>query len=511
MKVVKLIYVLYKIKLLSPLGMYRLLVSFYRYGINLMTLLHIAERKYADHVALLDDMETLNYKQLLSQSKKLAYCLKEDSHIEKGQKVGILCRNHASLVKSIFALSQLGADIYLLNTEISKTQFHKFANRHNFNVVIFDNEFGSYMEQSHDISKKILSYHHHLPAINNFLHSNYDEVRNLERTSMGKIVLQTSGTTGTSKEAAHKPSLFNYLNPFVELISRLQLINYHTAYVATPIYHGYGIAILLLFIPLGKKVVISSDFDSKKACHLIREHQVEVATVVPLMLQRMLSTNSEDLGTLSCVASGGAKLSEELVDNTVRALGNVLYNLYGTSEAGLNIIATPQDLMYSTYTIGKKIKGVRLKVLDDNWKEVQVGKIGQICIRNKWSMSNKNSSWIETGDLGYRDDHGYFFLRGRTDDMVVSGGENVYPIEMEHVLLKHPFIEDVAVIGVSDEQFGERLKAIVLPVRNTCLTEKEILEWLRTKVARFQMPREVVIVQQMPYTNLGKLDRKKLI
>lgn len=510
MKIFKLIYVLYKIKLLSPFGLFRLIVAFYKCGINVMTLLYFAERTYADHIAIVDDQETISYKQLLSQSKKLAIVLKGNVQLESGQKVGILCKNHASLVKSIFAVSRLGADLYLLNSEMSRSQFNELVNRHDFNVLIYDFELSFLIEQSHYAKDKILSYHDHLPAINNFLNTSVNEKQNLQRTSMGKVVLQTGGTTGNSKEAAHKPSVFNYLNPFSTLINRLKLLNYNTTYIATPIYHGYGIAVLLLFITLGKKAVISNGFKAERACGLIREHHVEVVTIVPLMLHKMLKNNAEDLRTLACIASGGAKLNTKLIDETFSKLGGVLYNLYGTSEAGLNIIATPQDLKYSAITIGKKINGVRLKVLDKNMNEVESGKIGQFCIKNEWSMRNRNNLWIETGDLGYQDQKGYYFLCGRTDDMVVSGGENVYPIEVEQVLIKHPAIEDVAVIGISDEQFGQRLKAFVLPVKNVSVTKEELIEWLLSRIARFQLPKDIIFVDYMPYTSLGKLDKKQL-
>lgn len=487
MKIFKLIYVLYKIKLLSPFGLFRLIVAFYKCGINVMTLLYFAERTYADHIAIVDDQETISYKQLLSQSKKLAIVLKENVQLESGQKVGILCKNHASLVKSIFAVSRLGADLYLLNSEMSRSQFNELVNRHDFNVLIYDYELSFLIEQSHYAKDKILSYHDHLPAINNFLNTSVNEKQNLQRTSMGKVVLQTGGTTGNSKEAAHKPSVFNYLNPFSTLINRLKLLNYNTTYIATPIYHGYGIAVLLLFITLGKKAVISNGFKAERACGLIREHHVEVVTIVPLMLHKMLKNNAEDLRSLACIASGGAKLNTKLIDETFSKLGGILYNLYGTSEAGLNIIATPQDLKYSAITIGKKINGVRLKVLDKYMYEVEFGKIGQFCIKNEWSM-----------------------LCGRTDDMVVSGGENVYPIEVEQVLIKHPAIEDVAVIGISDVQFGQRLKAFVLPVKNGSVTKEELIEWLRSRIARFQLPKDIIFVDYMPYTSMGKLDKKQL-
>ena len=489
--------------------MYRLISAIHKCGINIILLLHIAKRIYGNKIALVYEGETITYKQLLLQSEKLAVVFNQKYQLKEGYKVGFLCNNHASLVKSIFAASRLGADIYLLNTEMSKRQFNLLIDQHNFDFLVYDFE-SSYLVESSNYSKdKILSYDDNLPAINNLLTSTVDVKFKLKRTSMGKMVLLTSGTTGNSKVVAHKPSIMNYLSPFLALLTRLKLLNCNTAYIATPIYHGYGIAILISFIALGKKVVISNRFDAKNACRLIREHNIEVVTVVPLMLHKMLKNNVNDLRSLVCIASGGAALNPKLVDDVSSKLGDVLYNLYGTSEAGLNIIATPDDLKYSSYTIGKEIEGIRIKVLDNNKKKVEEGMIGQFCIKNRWSMRNSDHLWIETGDLGYRDQNGYYFLRGRTDDMIVSAGENIYPIELEQVLIKHSLVDDVAVIGIPDEQFGQRLLAFVQPVDDT-LTKDELIAWLRSKVARFQLPKEIVFVNKLPYTHLGKLDKKQL-
>jgi len=479
-----------------------------------MGLLAFAEKAYADKTALVDENETLTYKELLSQSKKISVILKEKYQLGRGHKVGFLCKNHSWLIKALFAVSQSGADIYLLNAEMSGSQLNNILEGTDFSLIIYDFELNSLIEGSTYKKDKILSYHDHLPAINNLHNSCQGEIsggkQKIKRSSAGKLVLLTGGTTGNSKAAAHKPSLFNYLNPFVALINRLKLLKYNTAYIATPIYHGYGIAVLLLFIALGKKVIIYKGFDVQKACNLIRKYNVELVTVVPLMLYKMLKHNPEDLKSLACIVSGGAELNPKIVQETFSKLGDILYNLYGTSESGLNIIATPKDLRYSANTLGKKIKGVRLKILDKNGNEVKDGKVGQFCIKTRWSMRNKSNSWIITGDVGYRDEKGYYFLCGRVDDMIVSAGENVYPADVEQVLRNHPQVEDVAVIGINDEAFGQRLKAFVLPVENSNLTKEELLEWLRPRVARFQMPKEIVFVKQMPYTALGKLDRKHL-
>lgn len=505
MKLIKLFYVLYKIKLLSPSGLYQLVTSIFTCGINLMTLLHFAEKKYTDRIAIVDDKETLTYKQLLDHSTKLAHILVEHAQLQSGQKVAILCKNHTSLVKTIFAVSRAGADIYLLNTEISRQQFDAFTERHHFDLVIYDEDLSSILKNYNN--QKILSYHSDQPAISNFFKIKANP-KPLPRTTKGKLVLQTSGTTGMSKDAAHKPSLFHYLDPFVAFIKRLRILDYSKAYIATPIYHGYGIAVLLLFIPLGRKVVITSGFHARKACKLIQQHQIEVVTVVPLMLQKMLQTDKVKLQSLKCIASGGAKLSTRLVEETLDTLGPVLYNLYGTSETGLNFIATPEDLKYSETTIGKKITGLKLSILDENQNEVPRGTIGQLCMKSNWSI--RTQTWIETGDVGYQNEEGYYFLCGRIDDMVVSGGENVYPIEVEQILIKHPSITDVAIIGIEDEHFGQRLKAFVVIEKEVSLTENDLLNWLRPRVARFQLPKEVSFVSHLPYTPLGKVDKKHL-
>jgi len=507
MRVIKLLHVLSEIKLLSPVGLFRLMSAFYKSGINLMTLLNFAGRTYGNRIALVDDNETLTYKELLLESENLAVVLKENMHIGSGQKVGFLCHNQASFIKSMFAVSRLGADLYLLNTEISSSQLSGFLSQQKLDVLIFDVEMTELVEESGFNNTKILSTHKHLPAITQI--RNHGSKKN-PRTTMSKIVLQTGGTTGISKEAAHKPSVFNYLNPFLALFNKFNMLERQTAYIATPIYHGYGLGVLLLFLALGKKIVVSKGFDSKRACEIIRTHQVEVVTVVPLMLQKMLNHSVENLQSLKCIASGGAKLSSKLIEETQNKLGDVLFNLYGTSEAGLNVIATPHDLKYSSTTIGKRINGVQLKVMSKSMEEVRVGEIGHFCITNDWSIRNKKNGWIQTGDVGFCDEQGYYFLLGRSDDMVVSAGENVYPIEVEQVLITHHEIEDVAVIGISDEQFGQRLKAFILPVKNAVITNEEITTWLRSRVARFQMPKEIIMVQEMPYTSLGKIDKKLL-
>ncbi|SFE81909.1 Acyl-CoA synthetase (AMP-forming)/AMP-acid ligase II [Paenibacillus catalpae] len=506
MKLLKLIYVLYKIRLLSPVVLFRLSAAIYQYGINLMALLRFSARIHGGKTAIVDERETLTYHELLVQSKALSAVLRDKYQLAGGKKAGVWCKNHASLVRAIFAISWAGADLYLLNAEMSGEQLNNILETNDFDLLIYDVERSALLERSTYPKTKILSDQETLSIISNAQHKKQKR----HWSSSGKLVLLTGGTTGKGKKASHKPSLFNYLDPFFAFLTRLQILNYRNAYIATPIYHGYGIAVLLLFCALGKKVILHRGFDPEKACRIIREHQVEVVTVVPLMLHKMLKTNAEDLKSLSCIASGGAELSPKLAKESLEQLGEVLYNLYGTSETGLNMIATARDLTQFPSTIGKKINGGRIKIVDDQKREVEIGRVGQLCVKNRWSMRNRTEAWIETGDLGYRNEQGYYFLSGRADSMIVSAGENVYPYEVEHVLLTHPQVEDAAVIVIQDEYFGQRLKAIVVLVPQTETSKEELHQWLQARLARFQMPKEIVFVNHLPYTHLGKLDRKLL-
>lgn len=510
LRIIVLFEVLYKMRMLTPSGLYRLIAAFCRYGMNLMTLLKVAEKAYGDKVALVDDQETLSYRQLWDQSARLSTVLKQHYGFTGGSKVGFLCRNHASLVKSMFAASLAGSDMYLLHTAMSIGQFNQFVADHDLDFLVHDAEFAPFVEQSSYAKGRLLSYHDHLPAINNLYQPFVYEKQKRQRTSSGRIMLMTSGTTGKPKKVVHRPSLFTYLPPFLALLTRLRLMRRHTVYIATPMHHGYGFSILMLFIALGKKAVVTSRFDAANACELIQKHQVDVISVVPLMIDKMLKHHAESMKSLACIASGGAELSPRLAAEVFSQLGDVLYNLYGTSEAGLAVIATPQDLKYSAKTIGKKIKNVRLYVLDDNKNRRGAGEIGHFCVKKSGSRRNGKGAWVETGDVGCRDERGYYFLCGRTDDLVVSAGENVYPLELEQILIHHPTVADVAVIGIRDERFGQRLKAIVQPVQNAELTQEMLMEWLRPKVARYQLPKEIVFVDQIPYTHLGKRDKKQL-
>jgi fatty-acyl-CoA synthase len=502
---------LYRTRLLTPIGLFCLLEAVLTTGVNLMALLRICAKLHPQRTAVIDHQERLSYPQLWQQAESLAVGLQIEYGVDRHQNVAIACRNHAAVIKAIFAVSRLGANVFLFNPEMSALQIEALIESLAIDFYVYDHQpdvpISPWLERALELNKALPAYHDTAPSIDQ-LASKPQPRSKLKKVKTGSIVVMTGGTTGRPKPASRKPSIFNYLPPFIALLDMVELDRYRSVYVATPIYHGFGLAALLIGVVLGAELYVKERFETVQACTLISKQQIEVVILVPLMLQRMLKHDPSILSGVRCILTGGATLSPMLAQTTLELLGLILFNLYGTSEAGFCILGTPFLLSQKPASIGQPIWGVRAKIVNDAVEENSSGKIGRLIIRSAWST--RKQSWIETGDLAYQDAQGDLFLCGRVDDMVVSGGENVYPIELENILIQHPNVDSVAVVGIPDEAFGQRLKAVVVLKQDMTLTADALLAWLKPRVARYQMPAVIEFCDTLPYTALGKLDKRAL-
>lgn len=506
----KLIRKLTKIGLLTPAGLFYFAAALASEGINLMTLLRYAARRNGRKLALTDEQENLSYEDLYRRSRRLASVLQTDFHLQPGQKAAFLCRSHAQLISAVFGVSRLGVNVYLLNPEMTAGQFASLHARHSFDFLVYDPDVCETIDEAAWQNNSLVTCHQTLPSIESLSKKDGSLTPvKIKRAFSGEIIVLTGGTTGTPKTARRKPSVFNFLNPFFELLTKLNLDAYQSVYIATPAYHGFGIAAIFIGLILGERMFLLPRFNAEKACGLISKNKIEAVTLVPLMLQRMLDHDPAALASLECIISGGAPLNPALAGEALDLMGDKLFNLYGTSEAGFSVIATPADLRRRPDTIGRKIAGVKLSILNGENKPVKDGTIGRICIKSSWTTQTA-ATWVETGDLGYQDEAGYLYLCGRSDEMIVSGGENVYPVELENVLHKHPEIRQAAVVGVPDEDFGQRLKAFIVPAPESHLTRSEVFDWLKSRVARFQMPVAIEFLEELPVTSIGKINKKSL-
>jgi len=459
---------------------------------------------YPDQKAVSTPTSEHLYLKLFEDSSRLSVHLFKDFGMIHGSKVALMAENTIEAVISLFAISRTGANVYLLNPEMSKSQFDNLCEQRKFNVIICEEDLielaqGQFADEQILPLTKLNSV-----SVQSLIHT--ETAARLEKRKAGNVVVLTGGTTGDFKSAGRKQSISDFLNPLVALIDQLDLHWFKSVYIPTPIYHGYGLAALTISILMGSEVHLTPKFNADEACKLIKDNEVEVITLVPLMLQRMLAEDVPSLDSVKRILSGGAALNPSLTETALDQLGPILYNLYGTTEAGFCVIGTPEHLAANPKTIGKTIKGVSRRI-DGSTEPNQVG---ELQIASKWIMGNAESRWIPTGDLAQIDEDGLIFLKGRTDNMIVSGGENVYPKELEDVLVQHEGIKTAAVIGVPDDEFGKRLKAFVVLKSNVNLSEEEIKVWLKSRVARYQMPKAIEFRTELPRTSIGKINKKQL-
>jgi fatty-acyl-CoA synthase len=337
----------------------------------------------------------------------------------------------------------------------------------------------------------------------------------------GRIVLLTSGTTGTPK-GAPRPDPRSLTIPGA-VLERMPMRAREATVVAPPLFHGTGLLIALLTISLGSKLVLRKHFDPEQFLDDIELHRATGACVVPVMLQRVLALGDEeirkrDLSSLRVIFCAGSQLPAEVALKTMDLLGDVIYNLYGSTEVSVVTLATPEDIRAAPTSVGKPALGARVKLLDEKGREVPRGETGRIFVGTPSPFEGYTGGQhkeiidglMSTGDVGHFDSAGHLFIDGRDDEMIVSGGENVFPREVEELLITHPAVSDVAVIGVEDAEFGQRLKAFVVRADSGPITSDDVREFVKQNLARFKVPREVVFVEELPRNPTGKILKREL-
>lgn len=467
-------------------------------GVTLAALARFAARRFGEHPAVVDETGSHSFRDLADRGDQVAARLAEAWSIRRGAPVGILCRNGSAFVYALIAASRLGARVLLLNPEMSAPQLLALIDQRRIGLVLGQPDTLSLLDGAKTPTIDVVT----------LLAVEHQPTPSLPRLDGGELIILTGGTTGPPKAAARKPSPGNFLLLFVHLVTALELDRRQKVYVAVPLCHGYGVAAFLVALTLGRTVQLLPRYRTEDAVDLIEREQIDVLAVVPVILQRLLSAPDADLSRIKRVITGGAALPPALARRTQERLGLVLFNLFGSSEAGVSVFATPDDLAAAPATIGREIWGVSARILDDQDQPLSAGKVGRLVIHNLASMTGAKG--VVTGDLASRDAEGRLFIHGRADDMVISGGEKVHPWEVETVLMDHPDIQEAAVLGVPDPEFGQRLSAFIVARPGSGLSRSALDDWLAERVARYQRPRDVTFRKSLPITPVGKLDRRAL-
>jgi fatty-acyl-CoA synthase len=505
-----------------------MLLSFERFGL-LGGAVSIAATKHGDRVGLIDERGSLTFKDLDRRSNALANAWRERG-LEAGQGVAILARNHRGFLDAVFAAAKCGARIVLLNTDFAGPQIREVAGREGTDLLVYDDEYAAMLEgvdpplgRWRAWTDGGLSGSSIAPDADTLeaLIESGDPGTPRKPAKAAKVVILTSGTTGTPKGAPRQEP--KSLGAIGGLLDKVPFRAREVTECCAPLFHALGFVHGLLAVGMGTTLVLRRKFDPAATLASLARHRSTAMIVVPVMLQRMLDVDGgvpggRDLSSLRIIFVSGAQLGIKLGQRATEGFGPVVYNLYGSTEVAFATIATPKDLAAAPGCVGSVVRGAVVKIFDEHGGEVPRGTTGRIFVGNSVQFEgytgggNKEQldGLMSSGDVGHFDTEGRLFIDGRDDEMIVSGGENVFPREIEELLARHEAIREAATIGVPDEKFGQRLRAFVVLRDGASLSSDDVRRYVSDNLARFKSPREVVFLDSLPRNPTGKVLKREL-
>lgn len=480
--------------------------------------------KFADDPVVTDEHGTITYGDFDKQSNSLANALLAKG-VARGSVIGVIARDHRGLLITMAAAGKAGLRLVMMNTGFGATQFVEVAEREKLSAILYDEEFATLADALPEHLPRVLTWVDGdapegvltLDAIA----ATGDTTAPAEPDAAAGLVILTSGTTGLPKGATR-----GAMSPFasVLLLDRIPFPRKGTSMIVSPLFHATGFATSGVNLALGNRLVLRRRFDAEQTVATMAAEKVEMLVAVPTMLHRMVALGPEvlgkyDLSALKVIVIAGSALSPALSEAIQDAFGDVLYNLYGSTEVAIASIAQPHELRQAPGTVGRAPISSRLRLYDADDSQITAPNVrGRLFVKNgvpfEGYTDGRNKAIIDgymsTGDMARFDADGLMFIEGRDDDMIVSGGENVYPLEVENLLAEHSAVDDVAVIGVPDDEFGTRLRAFIVRAEGADPTPEDIKAHVKTHLARYKVPRDVVFVDELPRNPTGKLVRRHL-
>jgi acyl-CoA synthetase (AMP-forming)/AMP-acid ligase II len=499
----------------SPVRVAAQLNALRAWGFSLAGELRQAAARSPGRIALVDQVRgEISYGELLAGAQRTARAL-GGAGVAPGDRIGLLCRNHAAAVEVMVGACLLGADAVLANTGLSATQLAAVATEQPLRVLIHDDEFAPALA---GVPAAVQRFGEHRLADLVAHAPNGPPPGRPARD--GRTIVLTSGTTGTPK-GARRPTPRGF-GPLVSIIDRIPLHAGDRVFIAAPLFHAWGYAALQICFALRATVVLHRRFEPDAAHAALIRHRCDGLFAVPVMLQRMLELPAAarpGRPPLRVAAVSGSALPGGLATRFMDVYGDVLYNLYGSTEASWASIATPADLRHAPNTAGRPPHGTRLVILDRHERPVPTGQVGRIFVGNDMLFEGYTSGagrpthggLLATGDLGHVDGDGLLYVDGREDDMIISGGENVFPSEVEDLIARLPQVREVTVVGVPDPEYGQRLAAFIALHRGERLDPEAVREYVRHYLARYAVPRDVYFVDALPRNATGKVVTRDLL
>jgi len=496
--------------------------TFLRWGASPATGVAIAALEHPHETMLIDERGSLSFERVHRRSNALAHAF-AGMGIGPGDGIGIMCRNHRGFIEATLAAAKLGASALYLNTMFAGPQLVEVMHREGPKALVFDEEFAGLLDGVDSEIARIIAWADGKPdgdTLDSLIAANDDDDHK-PPPDKPRFVILTSGTTGTPKGAQRSSP--DGLLAMAALIDKIPYRARETMMIAAPLFHSWGFFHFVMSLPTASTMVLRRKFDEEGTLRAVQDHRAQVLAVVPVMLQRILRLPEEkleayDLSSLRITSASGSTLPGELATEWMNRFGDTIYNLYGSTEVAYATVATPEDLRAAPGTAGRPPRGTVVRLFDEDGREVPRGEVGRIFVGNEMSFEGYTGGGgkevidglLSSGDVGHIDADGRLFIDGRDDEMIVSGGENVFPREVEDLLADHGGVVEVAVIGVDDEEFGQRLKAFVVTTTEVEVSEEELRAHVKANLAAYKAPREIEFVDELPRNATGKVLKREL-
>ena len=498
--------------------------TFLRWGASPATGVATAAIHYPHEIAIVDERGSLSFERLHRRSNALADSFRQMG-IGPGDGVGIMCRNHRGFVEATLAAAKLGASALYLNTMFAGPQLVEVTRREAPKALVYDAEFAGLLEGVEDSVARVVGWtdegEESAGTTLESLIAAGDDSDHRPPPDKPRFVILTSGTTGTPKGAQRSSP--DGLLAVAALLDKIPYRSRETMMIAAPLFHSWGFFHLVMSLPTASTMVLRRRFDPEATLRAARDSDAQVLAAVPVMIQRILTLPEETLASyrlpsLRITSLSGSALPGELALEWMNRFGDTVYNLYGSTEVAYATVATPEDLRAAPGTAGRPPRGTTVRILDENGVEVPRGEVGRIFVGNEMSFEGYTGGGgkemidglLSSGDVGHIDADGRLFIDGRDDEMIVSGGENVFPREVEDLLADHESVVEVAVIGVEDSEYGQRLKAFVVVKEGVEVSEETLKVHVKANLAGYKTPREVEFLEELPRNATGKVLKRDL-
>ena len=489
--------------------------------------------RISDKPALIMDDLLVTYEELDRDTNALANALLKIG-IVPGDRISILFHNSPEILKSWSAAGKIGVTPIAINYRFKADELSYIINDSESRLLIYGNEFedtvssaksklinrsikyarpGGRSPEASDLDELIQNAPDTLPEVETDLHG------------VASSLIYTSGTTGRPKGVVRGSR--NRLNTLLGYAYNFESTYDDVHLVAGPLYHAAPYAWAAFSLILGNTVVVMPKFDAEEFLRLVQKYRVSTTWIVPTMVNRIINLQADIQGryntsSLRAITVGGESFPFPLKKKAVEFFGpGKIFEFFGGTETSCITSLRPKDQLIRPGSCGKPVAGNDIKLLDENMNEVPQGEVGIMYIKSPFlldeyyknpeaTQANYHEGYFTVGDMARVDEDGYYYIVDRAVDMIISGGVNIYPAEIEEVLYNHPSVYDVGIIGVPDLDWGERIVAFVVRKPNALIGEDDIREYVAQKLASYKKPKEVYFVDELPYTPSGKLLKRVL-